>query len=174
MRKHTLITSLQTFFGTTKNELIVVSVVLSGLLGGVVIKAINGGYPHTAYYAVDAAGLDRLLDSMALAEQSTYVGITPDGEAVPDLAAGDTLVAKESLFPAPVKKEVPAGAIDLNSASRDQLLSLPGVGPATADKILAQREIQPFRRPEDIMRIKGIGVKKFEKMRPFIVVQRKQ
>lgn len=172
MRKHSLITSLQTFFGATKNELVVVAVVLSGLLGGVLIKALNGGYRQTAYYAVDATGLDRLLDSMVLAEQSTYVGMMPDGEAVPELAVGDTLVAKESLFPTPKKKEEPSGTIDLNNATRDQLMSLPGVGPATADKIIALREEQPFRRPEDIMRIRGIGVKKFEKMRPYIVVRK--
>lgn len=170
MRKHSLITSLQTFLGATKNELIVVAVVLAGLLGGVLLKTINGGYSQ-AYYAVDAAGLDRLLDSMALVEQSTYIGVMPDGEAVPELAAGDTLVAKESLFPVAKKKEAPSGAIDLNSATRDQLMSLPGVGPATADKIIALREEQPFRRPEDIMRVRGIGVKKFETMRPYIVVR---
>lgn len=172
MRKHNFITSLQTFLGATKSELIVVTVVLAGLLGGVLLKSFHGGFPSAGRSGVDALALDRLLDSMALAEQSTYVGVTPDGEAVPDLAVGDTIVAKETLFPESKKKEAPSGSVDINTATRDQLMSLPGVGPATADKIIAQREEQPFRRPEDIMRVKGIGIKKFEKMRPYIVVRR--
>jgi len=48
---------------------------------------------------------------------------------------------------------------------------LPGVGESTADKIILYRENHNgFRKIEDIMKIKGIGKKKFEKLKPYIKV----
>lgn len=169
MSNRSFITSLQTFLGATKNELIVVAVVLAGLAGGVVLRTVQSD--AAGHAAVDTEEFNRLLDSVARAEQTTYTGVTPDGEPVPELAAGDTVVAPETPFPAAKAKALPEGVVDLNTATREELMRLPGVGPATADKILAYRSEQPFRRPEDVMRIKGIGVKKFEAMRRFITVQ---
>lgn len=167
----TFITSLQTLLGATKNELVVVALLCAGLLGGIGIKAIQqNGNGHEQQMA-STADIDELLDSMSRAEHSTFVGVTPDGSAVPSLAAGDTLVQKEELFPQASPKAEPQGKVNLNAATREQLMQLPGVGPATADKIIEQRAVQPFRRPEDVMRVRGIGVKKFEKMRPYLMVQ---
>ena len=63
------------------------------------------------------------------------------------------------------------GQININEASSDKLQLLPGVGPATADKILRYRERRPFRHPSHVMRIKGIGRKTFARLRPYIVVE---
>lgn len=52
----------------------------------------------------------------------------------------------------------PVGPIDVNSASLDQLDSLPGVGPATANAILAYREEHgPFATLDDLLGVPGIG-----------------
>lgn len=62
--------------------------------------------------------------------------------------------------------------IALNIASAEQLTALPGVGPATAEKIVTyRRKHGPFRVPEDIMKVSGIGQKKFERIRQFITVE---
>ncbi len=62
-------------------------------------------------------------------------------------------------------------SINLNTASREQLILLPGVGESTADKIIQYRkDYGSFKKIEDIMKIKGIGNKKFEKMKNFIIV----
>ncbi|MEA2553007.1 MAG: competence protein ComEA [Fimbriimonadaceae bacterium] len=59
--------------------------------------------------------------------------------------------------------------VAINAASLEELQKLPGVGPATAQKILAYREANgPFKSVEEILAIKGIGPKKFEKMRPYL------
>jgi comEA protein len=63
-------------------------------------------------------------------------------------------------------------SININSASKEQLTLLPGIGDATAEKILAYRkEYGSFRKIEDIMKIKGIGTKKFEKFKAFITIE---
>lgn len=63
------------------------------------------------------------------------------------------------------------GQLNLNTATADQLDLLPGVGPATADKIIRYRERHRFRRPAQLMRIKGIGKKKFARVRAYLVVE---
>lgn len=78
------------------------------------------------------------------------------------LAAG-TAVAKEP-------KEKLAGVVNLNTATASQLELLPGVGPKVAEKIVAYRGKEPFRRIEDLVKVKGIGKKLFEKMRAHLAV----
>lgn len=58
------------------------------------------------------------------------------------------------------------GTVNLNTATAEELDSLPGVGPKTAEAIMQFRqEHGAFQRPEDLMNVKGIGPAKFEKMR---------
>lgn len=61
--------------------------------------------------------------------------------------------------------------INLNFASKEQLESLPGVGPSTAQKILDYREDNgAFGSIEDVMNVSGIGPAKFESMQDFLTV----
>ncbi len=60
--------------------------------------------------------------------------------------------------------------IDLNTATVAQLDALPGVGPVTAQAILARREDAPFTRVEELMEVDGIGQKTFEKLEPHVRV----
>lgn len=63
------------------------------------------------------------------------------------------------------------GSIDVNRATAAELEALPGVGPATAQKIVDDREANgPYTKPEDLMRVPGIGAKKFEAMREQVSV----
>lgn len=63
-------------------------------------------------------------------------------------------------------------SININTAAKELLTLLPGVGNSTADKIIEYRETQGrFKRIEDIMKVKGIGQKKFDKMKVFITVE---
>ena len=55
--------------------------------------------------------------------------------------------------------------VHINSASIDELCALNGVGPKLAEKILATRNaLGPFKTPEDLQKVPGIGKKKMEKL----------
>lgn len=63
--------------------------------------------------------------------------------------------------------------IDLNSASEDDLLLIPGIGEATAQKILNLRNKKiHFRKVEELMEIKGIKEKRLAKLKPYLFLQK--
>lgn len=71
------------------------------------------------------------------------------------------------------KKKPPAQPINLNTANSTQLQLVPGIGPATADKILQMRKSYgAFKSVNDLMAIRGIGPKRLEKMRKYLTVNR--
>jgi competence protein ComEA len=72
--------------------------------------------------------------------------------------------------PPPMKSSAPAseGVVNLNDATEEQLTLLPGVGPAKARGIVAYRHGRPFRRAEELIKVKGIGRKTFGRLRPYV------
>jgi competence ComEA-like helix-hairpin-helix protein len=69
------------------------------------------------------------------------------------------------------KKSLPVKPINLNTATTEQLQQLPGIGPATAKKIIEMREKSgPFRRVEDLLAVRGISDKHLAKLRPYVTV----
>jgi competence protein ComEA len=66
-------------------------------------------------------------------------------------------------------KKAPAGPIDLATADAATLMTLPGIGPALAARIVEDRERNgPFRTVDDLGRVKGIGQKTLARLRPFL------
>jgi len=62
--------------------------------------------------------------------------------------------------------------VNINQAPAEELVKLPGIGPSYADKIIAYRqENGGFKSPEELQKVKGIGSKKYTKIKRFVTVQ---
>ncbi|HLN90448.1 MAG TPA: helix-hairpin-helix domain-containing protein, partial [Patescibacteria group bacterium] len=66
------------------------------------------------------------------------------------------------------KAAVPAGPVNLNTASKEQLVALPGIGEKKAQAIIDGR---PYQKTEDIMKVKGIKQGIYNKIKDKITVQ---
>lgn len=73
-------------------------------------------------------------------------------------------------FAEDIKTQNAPKQIDINTAPVSELEELPGIGPAKAEAIVAHRTRRPFKKPEDIMRVKGIGRKTFKKLKAYLTV----
>ncbi len=62
--------------------------------------------------------------------------------------------------------------LNLNTATEDQLMMLPTVGPAKAERIVTWRKKNGgFKRPMDLRRVKGFGYRTFKKLEPFLDIK---
>jgi competence ComEA-like helix-hairpin-helix protein len=69
------------------------------------------------------------------------------------------------------KKKPPAKPVNLNTANSEELQQVPGIGPATADKILQMRKSYgAFKSVDDLLAIRGLGPKRLDKMRKYLTV----
>ena len=65
-----------------------------------------------------------------------------------------------------------AGKLNLNTATEDQLMLLPSVGPAKAERIVTWRKKNgAFKRIVDLRRVKGFGYKTFKRLEPFLDIK---
>lgn len=147
-----LIQKIQESLALTKNESKIIAFLAFGmLLGGVVrLWQVHGKIPDYNYRQTDEIFYESSsrVDSIISAEE-------------------ETLKVKSSTQ----HKKAPASPIDINSASIEDLSSLPGIGKATAERIVEYRKTQgKFVTIEDLMRVKGIGEKKFQKLKSMVVV----
>ena len=68
------------------------------------------------------------------------------------------------------KRSAGTGVLNLNTARLDQIDALPGISPQVAAAVVAERTARPFSRPEDVMRVRGLSRKRFERLRPHLTV----
>lgn len=95
----------------------------------------------------------------------------PEPSALPEPEVMRAVVAVAER-PRARRARVDPEPVNVNTASAEQLDALPGVGPALAARIIAYREAHgPFVAPEHLQRVKGIGIKTFAKMAPFVLVR---
>jgi competence protein ComEA len=149
------------------------------------LEQVPGVGPKLAQAIIDHRGekgrfqsLDQLRDVKGVGPATfdkvrPYLRVDPVPKAVDDLGPVPVLERKRPVETKPAaangRKLQPGDPpINVNIATMEQLLMLPDVGPVTAQAIIAAR---PFASVIDLDRVKGIGPKRLEKLRPFVKVQ---
>ncbi len=104
--------------------------------------------------------------------RAAHPRMTPAPPATTEVSSGASAPAAGP--PAGSAGPEPAGAgavVDLNQAGLAELDALPGIGPVLAGRILQHRSAHgPFREPEDLLAVPGIGPRLYERLRPRIRV----
>lgn len=71
----------------------------------------------------------------------------------------------------PPTRHTAARQVDLNQATLSDLEALPGIGPKLAQRVIEHRDEKgPFRAVDDLRQVRGIGRKKFDRLRPHVLV----
>lgn len=82
-------------------------------------------------------------------------------------------LVRKPLVPVPTGKsgkiQLGEPPINVNQADETELMRLPGIGPAMAQRILQTRQSGRFQSVEDLRRVKGIGAKTLENLRSFVI-----
>lgn len=149
---------------------------------------VDGAVASPGVYAIEASsrvndaviaagGLAEGADTSSLnlaapVQDGSKVYVPFAGEAQGDLnSTGSVGDSQSSSGVAPSSGSGGSSLVNINSASSDELKTLPGVGDATAEAILDDRRSNgPFTSIEDLMRVSGIGEKKFAKLKEKICV----
>ena len=71
-----------------------------------------------------------------------------------------------------IKPKISVKSLDVNTASKNDLMTLPKIGPVTAGRIIQCRDdFGSFKSIEDLLKIKGIGPKTLDQLKPFIQIK---
>lgn len=135
----------------------VVRLALCLLVIGIIVRVLPWGLPSIETFEVGEAFI--------VANESPQV-VVRDSVAEDDFRMSKTDDKLEN-EPKKERKSVKKTnlPVHINSASVDELCALNGVGPKLAEKILTTRNaLGPFKSPEDLQKVPGIGKKKMEKL----------
>lgn len=141
----------------------------------VVLLTVTGVVAGRKPAAANAA-LPLALSSALLVPPDTHHAATPSPLAEPNAPAqanpaGDPPAPPTPAPPAPGPGLLPDGRVVLNAATEEDLRKLPRVGPSRAKSILALRtKLGKFRSVNDLLRVKGIGRKTLEHLKPKMVL----
>ena len=134
------------------------------------VYELTGSLPRVNDAVIAAGGLAGDADTSAL----NLAAVLSDGEKIHVPRQGEALASGQaSSGPASGSDggASSSGVININTATAEELDSLPGIGPSTAAAIVEDRERNgPFASPEDLMRVSGIGEGKFSKLKDQIRV----
>jgi competence protein ComEA len=154
------IIGVQKHLGITRSEAIAVTFVATVLTIGTIG---NRFWPTTSLHDhATAERIAQMLDS--LESDRVNPNEASDVTSEPETTHGGHQGAN-----APRASKTPR-VIDPNTATISELESLPGIGPAMAQRIVEARKRRPFTSAEDLLNVKGIGEKKFAKLLPYVKV----
>lgn len=166
---------IKTYTAATEAELTIVGILLLGLTIGAVVKSFDKNEQNNQKVNSEVF---RILDSLAESARMTYSSEekrknSPSSENLSNSTQIDNnifaLSGTKKLSKAEKLKNY--GKININNAPKSELKKLPGIGDKTADLIINYRINNKFNTISDILKIKGIGPKKFDALKDYIEVK---
>ena len=141
-------------------------------VGPATAKKIVAGRPYKSVDDLAKAGIPKgTIEGIRPLVTVGQAASQPPAKAVPSAPAGAIPVPA----PSAARKEATQSAkvavgklVNINTASKEQLEALPEIGPVKAQAIIDGR---PYRKVEDIMKVKGIKEGTYSKIKDFITVQ---
>ena len=143
-------------FGFTKNESRIVLFLVSTFLIGTLLKYWNVSFHHHPQFDYSAP------DSIFYA-RSAQAGFYDT------VNVAQVLDSTNRIQPKQLKGDSLSRIINLNTATKEDFIRLPGIGESMAERILAYRKAHGrFQSIKELRNVKGIGVKKMERLTPFV------
>jgi competence protein ComEA len=123
-----------------------------------------GSRVHDAIRAAGGVTPGADLNAVNLARRLT------DGEQIRVPAPGDPAPPPDPATATPGGGTTPSAPLDLNTATLEQLDTLPGVGEVTANRIITYRSAHPFTTVDELLEVPGIGQRRFEQLKDLVTV----
>ncbi len=156
-----LLDSLQQKVGFTRREAMALLLLSGTFLAGTGIQWFRSNYmqTHSALPAFDYSKSD-----------SAYLYHTQrDSSNAPPRPSVSSSAQNKPKKSSPSKHAQP---VNINTASKEQLVTLPGIGPAMAERIIAYRKTAgQLTSVDQLTNVKGIGKKTLDKLRPYVCVR---
>lgn len=168
-------------FNFTKNELKVLLFIIIVMISGFSIKYIKYFSSNNSHANFDYTETEETFKKLSRGSVNSITGdslVREDSTGISEINLNHKLLTIEDSLKSKEKKKskkeekLKPKSININTASKEILVGLPGVGESTAEKIIKYRETHNgFKKIENIMKVKGIGKKKFEKIKEYIFVE---
>lgn len=153
--------------GLNKKELLIIGFLIAAFAAGIAVKFSGWKKPTDYDYSQSDKNFEvRLKNSFEDINNRFNDSMTLTRINEINVLADSLDIKLENIS---VSKKLPAGKININSALLHELIQIPGIGEVTAERIIEFREANGrFNAAEDIMKVKGIGEKKFRNMKEYI------
>ena len=140
--------------GFTKNELRVVLFLIFAFLVGAGVKIYKSTVVADDTNSFNYSESDKTFQELS---QSNY------SASVDTISEANTNVSVKG------KKDLKLRSIAINTANKNELMKLPGIGETTAERIIAFRQENGyFKNDTELLKVKGIGKKKLEQIKPYL------
>jgi comEA protein len=155
-------------------SIMVLSTIL--ILGSFVAATVKPIMVNDPTLIAETDSIFKLLSERRMQEEAVimdrYILIAEDNKTTPETletTVSSAPVSSKRSSKSDTKKRPEPNSISLNGASASELTRIPGIGPKTADAIIQYRsENGPFNELSHIVKVKGIGPKKWEQIRPYL------